>query len=115
VSDTLLEALPDRDFRVYCVWVPVLLADNEAAAAYNEISMKRRRLRHYWDSQQLLAKHLAKQLGIPLAWDVYCLYPRGDMELEKPAFWMHQLDTDFAPRLDVGVLRDKALELHHSA
>lgn len=111
----LLEALPDRDFRVYCVWVPVLLADNEAAAAYNEISMKRRRMRHYWDPQQLLAKQLARPLGIPLAWDVYLLYPRGEMDLERPAFWMHQLDTNLAPRLDVDVLRDKTLELHQSA
>jgi hypothetical protein len=111
VSDTLLEALPGRDFRVYCVWTPVLLADNEAAADYNEISLKRRRLRHYWDPHQRLALHLAQPLGIPLAWDVYMLYPRGEMEIGRPAFWMHQLDTTLAPRLNVDILRDRASAL----
>lgn len=55
MSDELLEALPGRDFRVYCVWEPVLLADTEEAAAWNEISMQRRRLRHYWDQERALA------------------------------------------------------------
>lgn len=111
MSDELLEALPGRDFRVYCVWEPVLLADTEEAAAWNEISMKRRRMRHYWDPQQTLAQHLAKPLGIELAWDVYLLYPRNELELEQPTFWMHQLDTDRAPRLDVDVLRQRAADL----
>jgi hypothetical protein len=111
VSDELLEALPGRDFRIYCVWTPVLLTDTEASAAWNEVSMKKRRLRHYWDQQQLLAQHLAGPLGVELAWDVYLLYPRREMDLAKPAFWMHQLETDRAPRLDVAVFRDKALEV----
>jgi hypothetical protein len=48
-------------------------------------------------------------LGI--AWDVYLLYGRGDQEIEKPGFWMHQLDVETSPRFDPAVLAARAQEM----
>lgn len=101
----LLQAVADPGFRCFYIWLPALAADNEAAASYNEAALKARGARHYWDPDARLGTHLGDALGLELAWDTYLLYPRGQASIEHPAFWMHQLDTDLAPRLDVDVLR----------
>jgi hypothetical protein len=46
-----------------------------------------------------------------IAWDVYLLYPRGSAAIERPEFWMHQLDTSLAPRLDTAVLFERVRAL----
>jgi hypothetical protein len=101
------------------VWVPVLPADSAEGASWNEISMKRRGVRHYWDPELAFSRHMASAVGLRakpegVAWDMYLLYPRGDAALEEPEFWMHQLDTKQAPRLDVGVLEERARVLLRS-
>lgn len=72
---------------------------------------------HYWDGDRHLARRLARALGIParaslgvegdvgLAWDVYLAYGRGAGDLDRPAFWMHQLGVGHAPRLDAAEFR----------
>jgi hypothetical protein len=67
---------------------------------------------HSWDADLTFAQHMGSALAIGpsntpdgtttlgIAWDVYLLYGRGDREIEKPGFWMHQLDVETAPRFD---------------
>jgi hypothetical protein len=74
--------------------------------------MKRKAARHYWDARLKFARHLGATLGLAdvkpgIAWDTYLLYGRGDVAVEEPTFWMHQLQTDVAPRLDVEELRTR--------
>jgi hypothetical protein len=38
-----------------------------------------------------------------IAWDVYLAHRPGPALIDRPAFWMHQLRTDRAPRLDADV------------
>ena len=39
------------------------------------------------------------------------LYAPGNIDLEHPDFWMHQLDTDIAWRLDPGALQERIVSL----
>jgi hypothetical protein len=107
----LLSRIENPEFRCYFVWLPVLPADSEPAAVYNEAALKARRGRHYWDSEKRFSERIAAAMDVPLAWDMYLLYPRGDVTIDQPTFWMHQIDTDKAPRLDVDVLAERALGL----
>jgi hypothetical protein len=54
---------------------------------------------------------MADALGLDVAWDLYLLYPRGDPSLEQPVFWMHQLETALAPRLEPTALHERITEL----
>ena len=90
--------------------------DSEAGASWNEVSLKRRGVRHYWDPDLAFSRHIASALelvAIPpgIAWDMYLLYPRGDVSIERPDFWMHQLNTTQAPRLDVPTLEARVRQL----
>jgi len=108
----LLAALPHPDLRVYCVRVPMLPPDDEAAAATASARFAEPRALHYWDGERRLARELGAALRISsrdsigagdgpgFAWDVYLAYPRGAAALDAPAFWMHQLGVTHAPRLD---------------
>jgi hypothetical protein len=94
----------------------VLPADSAEGASWNEVSLKRRGVRHYWDPELAFSRHMASALRLKaepegVAWDMYLLYPRGDVAIERPEFWMHQLETAQAPRLDVGVLEERARAL----
>lgn len=106
----LMQKIADPGFRCYYVWTPILAADSEAAARYNEGAMQQRGARHYWDPDRSFERHMAVALGLDVAWDLYLLYPRGDPAIEQPDFWMHQLDTDKAPRLDPEVLKNRITE-----
>jgi hypothetical protein len=78
---------------------------------------------HSWDADLTFARHMGSALAIGpsntpdgtttlgIAWDVYLLYGRGDQEIEKPGFWMHQLDVETAPRFDPTVLAARAQEM----
>lgn len=107
----MMTRVADPGFRCLYVWVPILAADNEAAANYNEAAMKQRGARHYWDPSRRFERHMADALGLDVAWDLYLLYPRGDPSLEQPVFWMHQLETALAPRLEPTALHERITEL----
>jgi hypothetical protein len=108
----LLAALPHPDLHSYYVWVPMLTTDSAEAAAVTAERFAEPRARHYWDGDRRLARRVGEALAIPsgqsigvaggfgLAWDVYLAYPRGAVDLTRPAFWMHQLAVTHAPRLD---------------
>jgi hypothetical protein len=96
--------------------VPVLPGDSEAGASWNEVSLKRRGVRHYWDADLAFSRHVAGALNLQaeppgVAWDMYLLYRRGDVAIEQPDLWMHQLETEQAPRLDVPVLEERVKTL----
>jgi hypothetical protein len=107
-----LAALPSEDLHAYYVWVPMLSGDNEAAAHAAAARFGERRARHYWDRDRLLASRMAKALEIDarssaatdddpaFAWDVYLAYRRGNRELTRPDFWMHQLAVEGVPRFE---------------
>ena len=113
----LLAAMPNTDLRAHFVWVPMLPADNEAAARAAARRFAHPRAIHYWDAERHLSRRLAQALGIdtrpsaapgddpPFAWDVYLAYRRGNTNIEAPDFCMHQLAVDHAPRLDAGEWR----------
>src|SRR3990172_8923899 len=108
----LLAAVPAQDLRAYYVWVPMLPPDDEAAADAVAAHFAEPRASHYWDGERALAREMGQALRISardsigagdgpgFAWDVYMAYPRGAVDLTRPAFWMHQLGVPHAPRLD---------------
>ena len=115
----LLKAEPHPDLRVRYVWVPVLPADDMAAATAAVERFAEPRATHYWDGERRLAQRLGEALGISakeslgaeggsgLAWDVYLAYERGAADLFSPKFWMHQLGVTHAPRLDAAAFRER--------
>jgi hypothetical protein len=118
----LLGALPDADLRAQFVWVPMLPPDNEAAALAASQRFAEPRARHHWDGERHLARRMGQALGIGavdsvaegdigLAWDVYLAYGREATQIERPAFWMHQLAVKHAPRLDAQAFRSRVQEL----
>lgn len=87
----------------------MLPADDEAAAGRAAERFAEPRAKHYWDGDRHLARRLGQALALPnpagpggygTAWDVYLAYGRGEQVIERPQFWMHQLDLTHAPRLD---------------
>jgi hypothetical protein len=119
----LLEAVPHPDLRVHFVWVPVLPPDSAEAGEAAAARVSDPRARHYWDGERRLASRLGQALGITakaslgveggpgLAWDVYLAYGRGEVEITRPAFWMHQLAVTHAPRLDAAAFRRRVQAL----
>ncbi|TAK22779.1 MAG: hypothetical protein EPO40_27995 [Myxococcaceae bacterium] len=93
------------ELRAYVVWLPVLEADDEAAARASAGRLRDPRVRHYWDGTRAFGLALGSALAIPpprvergrsrgLAWDVYLVYPPAstwDATIPTPGFWMHQL------------------------
>ncbi len=111
----LLAALPDDGLGCFYAWVPMLPADNERAAREAARRFAGERARHYWDADRWLAGTLGVALSLPaiappgeprpraLAWDVYLAYGRGVADIERPDFWMHQLNVSHAPLLNAEV------------
>jgi len=111
----LLAAMPNAGLRAFYVWVPMLPADDEAAARAAAGRFADPRAQHYWDGERHLSRRLAQALAIdtrrsagagddpPFAWDIYLAYQRGNADITAPDFWMHQLAVDHAPRLDAAV------------
>jgi len=109
----LLAALPRPDLRAFYAWVPMLPPDTESAAQAAAQRFAEPRASHYWDGGRHLSAAVGAALGIDnapagrLAWDVYLAYPRGEIALGRPDFWMHQLNEHDAPRLDAAVFRQR--------
>ncbi len=107
--------------RTLIVWVPMLPPDNEAAAGAAARTLPG--AEHFWDGDRRLATEMAQSLDITageslgvdggqgLAWDVYLAYGRGDADIRKPPFWMHQLALTHTPRLDPDEFRRRVERL----
>jgi len=123
VGAGLLAALPDDGLVCFYAWVPMLPADNERAARAAARRLAGERARHCWDADRWLAGTLGAALSLPaiapagepparaLAWDVYLAYGRGATDIERPDFWMHQLNIAHAPLLDANVWRSRVEDL----
>ena len=90
--------------RTYVVWVPMLMA-GESHVRNGLRAIRDPGVAHYWDEHSALVRGYMKPLGLEqLAWDIYMIYPpsaRWEGELPPaPEFWMHQLPSVDAPRLD---------------
>jgi hypothetical protein len=108
----VLAAVPNAALRAHFVWVPMLPADNRAAARAAAQRFAHPRATHYWDRDRHLSRRMALALAIetrrsaapgddpPFAWDIYLAYLPGNRDIAAPDFWMHQLSVDRAPRLD---------------
>jgi hypothetical protein len=76
-----------------------------------------RRVRDYWDPDEVLGRAYQRTLPTPgPAWDVYLLFRRDVRWTAKlppePDYWMHQLSgVTNAPRLDPVVLREHVEQL----
>ncbi len=110
----VLDVIPDPSLRAYVAWVPVLPADNEAAAWENQSLVTDVRALHFWDVRRSLAGPFARVLGLPEgwpAWDVYLAFAAGarwEAEAPRPSFWHHQLgDEPHAPKLDGARFREQ--------
>jgi len=115
----LLAALPEARLRTYYVWVPMLPADDEAAARAAAKRFDEPRATHYSDRDRHLSRRMAQALAIDtrrsagagdkpeFAWDVYLAYGRGPKDIERPDFWMHQLAVEHAPRLSADQWRHR--------
>ena len=92
--------------------------DSAEAAVTQSGSFQDQRVAQGWDADRRIGDIFAKTLGLTrTAWDVYLLYPSGVIWKEdtppSPAFWMHQLPTDWGAnqevRLDPGRLSREVL------
>ncbi len=107
--------------RTYVVWVPMLPPDNQVAA--QEAARSFPEAEHFWDGDRRLAVEMGQALNITTkesigvegghgpAWDVYLAYGRGDVDIRRPSFWMHQLAVKHAPRLDPDEFRRRVERL----
>ena len=119
----LLAAVPRPDLRLYFAWIPVLPTDSLTEATAVAATIPDPRATHYWDADRALGQRMGEALGITaresigvegghgLAWDVYLAYARGNADLTRPDFWMHQLAVTHAPRLDAELFRERVEEL----
>jgi hypothetical protein len=115
----LLAATPNTDLLAYYVWVPMLPSDNESAARATAQRFAEPRATHHWDGERHLSRRLAQALSIntrpsaapPFAWDIYLAYQRGNADINAPAFWMHQLAVEHAPRLEASEWRRRISEM----
>jgi len=81
------------------VFLPMLEEDAVERAQEMAITLRDRRVTQLWDPERKMGELLSRTLGLSeTAWDVYLLYPPGpvweDGAPPRPAFWMHQLDSD---------------------
>ena len=88
------------------IWTPMLKTDNVVSAIRCELNFSDFRLIQFWDPDRkfgsLLSQTLA--LSIPIAWDVYLLYPpvhpwKAALP-PSPEFWMHQQNEELSLYLD---------------
>ena len=119
VLDALEAQVEDRP-DVFVVWLPVLAADDEAAAVMVADSRALRPyVTHYWDDELSVstAAHVALDFGArgrQVAWDLYLFYRAESTWLEPfpaPDRWLHQLYIDDQPSLDGNSFLDALCEV----
>ena len=96
---TVLKDIPNERLKTYIIWLPVLPSDNRNWAAKRTNEFPDKRVRYFWDGEQLTGEIWHPLLGLegPLSWDTYFLYDhkvRWNDKPTAPAFWMHQLSYE---------------------
>jgi hypothetical protein len=81
VQDDVLAKYPDRDLRVFVIWLPMLRTDARSEWPRNEIVDPR--ALHFWDPGRAVGATLAARDDLkrwrPVAWDIWAMYPPGTM------------------------------------
>jgi len=101
VHETVFRRFPDADISASIVWIPILDEDSLEAAIPSVKILNDKRIRHFYDQDQIVGKKIADSVGWSghIAWDIYLFYaPDVDWTdlPPKPKYWMHQLTDDWA-------------------
>jgi hypothetical protein len=115
-TQSVLSLPPPYDFRLYLLWLPVLVQDTiEAAEVMRARLPTDPRTRHFWDHDLIVSQAYYQVLQFArrqhrhrVAWDLFLLYQAGAIWGDVPPvpdFWMHQLFLDDIPKLEVDILR----------
>lgn len=103
--------MPDRDVKVYSVWVPILASDAKLTVGRATKFLPDSRVTHYWDGESELVRGFAPVLGLGdrPAWDVYLLYDKDTEWTDsptKPVFWQEQLGISDETTLDTAKMSE---------
>lgn len=108
---SVLSRVQSDSFKMYIVWLPVLLSDGRKDALEASGECSDPRIKYYWDADKLTGEVYKQTLGIErFAWDIYFLYDRGSQWTgdtpPQPKYWMHQLWglEETAPLLDSAIM-----------
>jgi hypothetical protein len=97
----VLKKFPHADMDLLVIWIPMMSGDTYDAAQKAAKKFKDKRVKQFYDAQQLAGRAIAKSLGHDnrVAWDIYLFYPPGaqwqDLPPQPEAF-MHQLRDSWA-------------------
>jgi hypothetical protein len=98
----VMKNIPDDRLRVYIVWLPVLMTDDQISAERRASEFSDRRLTYFWDAHHLTGDNWKRTLRLDdIAWDVYLIYgPKINWRKQPPPpdFWMHQLGKEGSER-----------------
>ena len=98
----MLHAHPTANLAAAVVWIPMLGADDERAAAQASALVPDKRVRHFYDAERQAGRAIARSLGTDgaagqVAWDMYLFYDRrARWHAEHaeappaPTDWVHQ-------------------------
>jgi len=79
VQDDLLAKYPDRDLKVFVIWLALSRTDARSEWPRNEIVDPR--ARHFWDPGKAVGIALAAREDLkswrPVAYDIWTMYPPG--------------------------------------
>jgi hypothetical protein len=109
VVRALFDEFPGADLAGFIVWVPMLPADNSAAATFEQRAITDPRLHCWFDADKAAANTWSSFIGLPFTtWDVYAVYDAtatwADEAPPPTRIWMHQLPptpaTQVVDRLD---------------
>jgi hypothetical protein len=97
----ILRAFPYADLDLLLVWISMMSGDTYEAAQKAEKKFKDKRVKQFYDPQQLAGRAIAKSLGHSdqVAWDIYLFYPGGALWEDlppPPETFMHQLRDSWA-------------------
>jgi len=101
VHETVFRRFPNAGISASIVWIPILDEDSLEAAIASVKVLNDKRIRHFYDQNQIVGKEIANSVGWAgnIAWDIYLFYA-SDVDWTdlppKPIYWMHQLTDEWA-------------------
>jgi hypothetical protein len=96
----IFEKINSEQLKGFLIWLPMLIQDSLASAAWQQRVWTDKRVVHGWDYNRKIGHLFARTMRLnAAAWDVYLVYSKGIMwnntdEPPKPTIWMHQLSVD---------------------
>jgi hypothetical protein len=101
VQNGILKSFPHADLGLLVIWIPMMSGDTCEAAQKAARKFADKRVKQFYDPQQLAGRAFAKSLGHDdrVAWDIYLFYPPGAQWKDlppPPEVFMHQLRESWA-------------------